>query len=200
MRSLLYPIVVAAMLAALLGACGDDDEETTDTAADTATDTGTDTGADTGDTETFDDPEFDVTFEYPSDFQALDEITFNRSAGDTAGATAGVGLDESNLLALQRFDLNIAVTKDNLDEVRPEADQLFSGLAGDKVKGKEVEVGNLPALEYDITLTEPPDAETRATAIFDGQTEYLLNCQSTPQERDAIEAACDTALDTFEVK
>jgi hypothetical protein len=200
MIRLRHPLVLAAVLAALVGGCGDDDDETTGTAADTATDTAADTAADNGDTETFDDPEFDVTFEYPADFEVLDEITFNRSAGNTAGATAGVGLDESNLLALQRFDLNIAVTKDNLEEVRPEADELFSGLAGEKVEGKEVEVGSLPALEYEITLTEPANAETRATAIFDRQTEYLLNCQSTPEQREAIEAACDTALDTFEVK
>jgi len=198
MRRLPYPLLVLFVLAVALVGCGGGDEESPTTGAET-TESPTTTGA-TGDTEIFDEADFDVTFEYPSDFDPLDDISFNRSAGSSAVATAGVGLDSTNLLALQRFDLNIEVTEDNIDEVQPEADMLFSQLAGEEVEGKDVEVGGLPALEYEITLTEPADAQTRATAIFDGSTQYLLNCQSTAAEEDAVAAACDTALETFEPK
>ena len=198
MRRLPYPLLVLFVLAVALVGCGGGDEESPTTGAET-TESPTTTGA-TGDNEIFDEADFDVTFEYPSDFDPLDDISFNRSAGSSAVATAGVGLDSTNLLALQRFDLNIEVTEDNIDEVQPEADMLFSQLAGEEVEGKDVEVGGLPALEYEITLTEPADAQTRATAIFDGSTQYLLNCQSTAAEEDAVTAACDTALETFEPK
>lgn len=198
MRRLPYPLLVLFVLAVALVGCGGGDEESPATGAET-TESPTTTGA-TGDTEIFDEADFDVTFEYPSDFDPLDDISFNRSAGSSAVATAGVGLDSTNLLALQRFDLNIEVTEDNIDEVQPEADMLFSQLAGEEVEGKDVEVGGLPALEYEITLTEPADAQTRATAIFDGSTQYLLNCQSTAAEEEAVAAACDTALETFEPK
>lgn len=202
MRRLPYPLLVLFVLAVGLVGCGGGDEESPTTGAETTESptTGGETTTATGDTETFDEADFDVTFEYPSEFDPLDDISFNRSAGSSAVATAGVGLDATNLLALQRFDLNIEVTEDNIDEVRPEADMLFSQLAGEEVEGKDVEVGGLPALEYEIMLTEPADARTRATAIFDGSTQYLFNCQSTPAEQEAVEAACDTALETLEPK
>jgi hypothetical protein len=33
--------------------------------------------------------------------------------------------------------------------------------------------------------------------LFDGSTEYLLNCQSTPPKRSKVEDACRKALDTL---
>lgn len=193
MRRLLFMLLALSLTAAIAAGCGGDDEETTSTAADDTTAAADEPGV-------FDEADFDITFEYPSDFEPLEDISFNRSAGSSAVATAGVGLDETNLLAVQRFDLNTEVTKDTIDDVRPEADMLFSQLAGEDVKGKDVEVGGLPALQYEITLSDPPDAETKATAIFDGRTQYLLNCQATPEEADAVEEACDIALDTLETK
>ncbi len=192
MRRLLSMLLALSLAAAIIAGCGGDDDEEATTAADETTES-TEPGV-------FDQPEFDITFEYPTGFEPLEDISFNRSAGSSAVATAGVGLDETNLIAVQRFDLNTEVTEDNIDAVRPEADELFSQLAGEEVQGKDVEVGGLPALEYEIQLTDPPDAQTRATAIFDGRTQYLLNCQSTPAEADAVEEACDTALDTLETK
>lgn len=192
MRRLLF-MLLALLLTAAMAGCGDDDEETTSTTAD-------DTTPATDEPGVFDQADFDITFEYPTGFEPLEDISFNRSAGSSAVATAGVGLDETNLLAVQRFDLNTEVTKDTIDDVRPEADMLFSELAGEDVKGKDVTVGGLPALQYDITLSDPPDAETKATAIFDGRTQYLLNCQATPEEAAAVEEACDMALDTLETK
>lgn len=147
---------------------------------------------------TFENPDFGITFEYPSSFETVDDLTFNRAAGSAAQATAGVALDESNLLGLQRFENPFAVTDENLDEVVPEADMLFSQLAGEPVKGIETEVAGLPAIEYDIPLQEPEEGETRVTVFFDGETQYLLNCQSTPEQREAVEAACDMALETLE--
>lgn len=179
MRRMLYALALVATLAA---GCGGDD---TDPSASTAT---------------FDDPEFDVTFDYPGSLQALDDVSFNRQAGNPAVATAAVGLDGTNLIAVQRFDQEVAITDENIDDIRPQADMLFSQLAGKDLSGKQVEVGGLPALQYEIALTEPADGETRATAIFDGDTEYLLNCQSTPPQRQAIEAACDRALETLQTK
>jgi hypothetical protein len=151
-------------------------------------------------TQTFESDDIDITFEYPEDLEQRDDIEFSRSAGSAAAATAGVGLDESNVIAVQRFDLQTEVTDNNLARVKREADTLFSQLAGEAADGEETTVGGLPALEYNLQLDEPADAETRAVAIFDGNVQYLLNCQSTPEQRQRIEAACDLALDTLEVE
>lgn len=183
MRRALYPLTIVVMSAALTAGCGAGDAETSDRG-----------------TATFDRPEFDVTFDYPASFMELDDVSFNQQAGNAAAATAGVGLDGSNIIAIQRFDQDVAVTDKNLKEVQPQADMLFSQLAGEDLKGKEVEVGGLPALEYEIDLMEPPEGRTRAVAVFDGETQYLVNCQSTPEQREAIEAACDRALETLETR
>jgi hypothetical protein len=151
-------------------------------------------------TETFDSDEIGVTFQYPEDFEQRDDVDFSRSAGSSAAATAGVGLDETNVIAVQRFDLATEVTDGNLARVKREADALFSQLAGEPADGEETEVAGLPALEYDLQLEEPADAETRAVAIFDGSVQYLLNCQSTPDGRQRIDAACERALDTLQVE
>ena len=180
MSRALYPLAVVALLAALIGGCGGDSS-----AEGTAT---------------FDDPDSGIAFDYPADFEVLEDVSFNRQAGSAAAATAGVGIDGTNLIAVQRFEQDVDITGKDLDEVRPTADMLFSQLAGTEVEGEKVEVGGLPALQYEIELSEPADGRTRATAIFDGETEYLVNCQSSPAEREAIEAACDMALSTLRVR
>ena len=146
----------------------------------------------------FRDPAFGITFKYPKTYEVLHDVSFSRSAGNEAVATAAVGADKKNRLAVQRFELNQEVTKRNLDAVQPEADAVFSEIAGEAITGVEVSAGGLPGLEYFLAdLDRPPGGQTRATALFDGSTQYLLNCQSTPEERAAVQAACDRALETL---
>lgn len=180
-------LLLLALLAALVAGCGGDDDS----------DDGGD-GEAVG-SETFERDGFELTFRYPSDFEERDDIEFSQSAGSGASETAGIGLDETNVIAVQRFDLQNEVTEDNLARVQREADDLFSQLAGQPVEGEETRVAGLPALEYTIELQSPEDAETRAIAIFDGDVQYLLNCQSTPESRNRIAAACDLAVQTAEV-
>lgn len=186
LRTALLPL---ALLAAFAAGCGGDDD------AD-----GGNGGQEAASSETFERDGFDLTFDYPSDFEERDDIEFSRSAGSGAAATAGVGIDETNVIAVQRFDLDKEVTQGNLDRVQREADALFSQLAGEEVEGEQTRVAELPALEYTIELQDPEDAETRAIAIFDGNVQYLVNCQSTPEGRVRVNAACDLALDTAEVQ
>jgi len=183
------PALLAA--AALVAGCGGGDEESSSSEP-----AAVQAGAETN--ETFSEEGFDITFEYPEDFEVLEDVQFSRSAGVEAGATTGVGLDGTNLLAVQRFDLNMEVSDQNFATVKSEADQVFSQAAGEQVTGEEIEVAGLPALEYAVTVDEAEDVQTRAVAVFDGNTEYLLNCQSGADQRELILAACDLALETYE--
>lgn len=190
------PALVAAgvlLAGALAAGCGGDEEPA-------PTPSEGNGGAGGEETEPFEPQGFDVTFQRPADFEPVPGVEFNRSAGTEPDATAAVGIDDENLIAVQRFDLRTRVTDDNLRTVREELDELFGELAGTPVTGEETEVAGLPAVEYRVELDEPPDAQTRAVAIFDGQVEYLLNCQSLPDSRDRIEDACELAMDTFQVE
>ncbi len=178
--------------AALVAGCGGDDEEESSPAEPTEVQAGAETN------ETFSEQGFDIAFEYPEDFEVLEDVQFSQSAGVEAANTTGVGLDGTNLIAVQRFDLSVEVSDQNFEAVKMEADQVFSQAAGEQVTGEETEVAGLPALEYDVTIDEAEDVQTRAVAIFDGNTEYLLNCQSGAEQRELILAACDLALETYE--
>lgn len=173
-------LALALLLAAVAGGCGGD-------------------GKDSG-PKTFDEKEFGITFQYPGEFDLADKLVFRRSAGLAATASRAVRLDDQNLLGLQRFDLRTVVTEENLDRFLPGANRLFTQLAGKKMTGKKVEFGGLPGFQYELLLHDIRNGRTRATLLFDGKVEYLLNCQSTPPKRPEITRACDQALRTLKSK
>lgn len=176
-RSGVAVAVVVALLVALAG-CGDD--------------------GDTPAEKTFRDDAFSLTFKYPGKFKAVEASKPSRSAGGEPVAHTALAIDEANAIFLARYDLAAAVTSDNLASIVPEVDSLVSQLAGEPASGRTVEVGGLPAIQYDdVDLEEPPEGKSRLVAIFDGSVEYMLNCQSTPEEREEITRGCDLALRTL---
>lgn len=48
-----------------------------------------------------------------------------------------------------------------------------------------------------MTLDEPPQGESRLVYLFDQAVEYQLNCQSTPEKRAELNAACGQVLATL---
>lgn len=150
--------------------------------------------------QTFDMQGIGITFKYPSAFTPIANVAVRRSAGANAAARAAVKLDDVNLIVVERYDLNATITKANLSKFKDDVDGVASNLAGTPVSGAEVEYGGLPGYEYVISLTSPPDGQSRLAFLFDQATEYLINCQSIPAERNEIEKACRKALDTLETK
>jgi hypothetical protein len=159
-------------------------------------------GGDGGDgsDKTFDVEGIGVTFEYPAPFKPIRNVTFGQSAGAKPTARAGVSLDRVNAIIVSRYDLRATITKDNVADFKGEVNNVISQLAGKGVSGREVEYGGLPGYEYAISLKTPPNGQSRMAVLFDRATEYLVNCQSTPDKREAVESACRKALDTLRVK
>jgi hypothetical protein len=150
--------------------------------------------------QTFDADGIGVTFTYPSGFKPIKNISFGQSAGADAAARAGVSVDSVNAIIVSRYDLKVAIDKDNLAKFKREVDDVIGKLAGKPVSGREVEYGGFPGYEYAISLTKPANGVSRLVVLFDQATEYLINCQSTPDKRDKVEEACRKALDTLERK
>lgn len=158
-------------------------------------------GGGSGSSGLFDVLNIDVTFEYDAEtFDISTTFSFANQSGATPAARAGLALDQDNAIIVSRYDLNLSVTKDNLADVKGEVDNVISELAGEQVSGREVEYGGLPGYEYAIDLEQPARGQSRMAVLFDNRVEYLVNCQSTPPQRDTIEEACRTALDTLEHK
>ena len=154
-------------------------------------------GGDGEGTETFEEEGFALTFEYPSSLEETSDVSYSSTAGGAAEDARALGLDDRNAIIVSRYGLNVAVTAENVDQVKPEADDLISGLAGTELSGKQVEISGFPGFEYEFDLKDPPEGRSRLFMLFDGKTEYTLNCQSTPDKRDELQAACRQAVDTL---
>jgi hypothetical protein len=153
-------------------------------------------GGDDG-TETFEEEGFAFTFEYPSSLEETSDVSYSSTAGGAAEDARALGLDDRNAIVVSRYGLNVAVTAENADQVKPELDDLISGLAGTELSGKQVQIGGFPGFGYTFDLEDPPEGRSRFFVLFDGKIEYTLNCQSTPDKRDELQAACRQAVDTL---
>jgi hypothetical protein len=153
-----------------------------------------------GGDKTFDADGIDITFKYPSKFHRIQNVTFSRSAGAKAAARAGIALDKVNAIIVSRYNLRATITSATLARYKDEVDSVISQLAGTRVSGRRTTYGGLPGYEYVISLKSPPKGQSRMAVLFDRRTEYLINCQSTPPDRNEVEQACRQALDTLATK
>jgi hypothetical protein len=170
---------LGVLVAALgLGACGGSDSESSGPG-------------------TFENDAYPFTFEYPSSFQLSEKVTLNQNLGGATENNLALALDSQNGIILQKAHLNVAVTKANLDAAKREFDALV-GKADPSASGEPTEVATFPALEYrPIAVNSIPDGESVITFLFQGRDEFVINCQSTPDHRSEIDAACDQALSTL---
>lgn len=148
----------------------------------------------------FEEESFPFTFEYPDGWTESDEVTINQSLGSEAEAVAGIGLDRSNALVIERFTLNFPVHEANLDRVKAEFDVLVEEIDPQR-SFKETQVAGLPALRADdLDIRSIEDGKSTIVVVFEGDQEYFLNCQSTPSKRSDVEQACQLAIETFTLK
>jgi len=148
------------------------------------------------DTETFAEEGFEITFEYPAEMQLREDVTLGQSAGAQADETVALAFDEDDAIVVQRFDLNVEVTEDNVDDAKTELDGVISQLDPDAGSGEDISLDGFEAFEYDIKPEAPPGARSRYVVLFAGDTEYVINCQATEERREDIAGACRTALET----
>ena len=170
--------VLAPIVAALaLGACGGDDSG--------------------DDTQTFENDAYPFTFDYPGSLSESSDVSFSQNLGESAADSVALALDQSNGIILQKSTLNASVTSDNLDAAKQQFDRLV-GQIDHGASGKAGETVGFPSLTYSaVPVASIQDGQSEITFLFDGENEYVINCQSTPDQRDAINSACDEALQTL---
>jgi hypothetical protein len=172
--SIAASLAVLALGAGALVGCGGSDDETA----------------------TFDEEGFPFTFEFPGDFERADDISFDQSLGGAADEDVAFGLDDDNAILIQRITLNQPVDETNLQVAKQEIDGLLADLS--PAGGEAGETAGFPSLEYpSVPLDDPAQGESRLLFLFDGDQEFVLNCQSTPDERDQVEEACEQMRETL---
>ncbi len=159
-------------------------------------------GSDEESSKTFDEPEFAITFEYPEDFEPQKDVTVSSSAGGSVAEQAAIAPkgDKENLILVERYDLNLAVNEENIDEIKGQLDAVVMQATGESPTAKKIEAAGLPGFEYTVPLDMPKEGESRLIFLFKDKTEFELNCQSTPKLRERIAEACDQAFETLKVK
>jgi len=161
-------------------------------------------GSDDDGSARFDENGFDITFEYPDEMNEADNVTIASGAGSSAKATAGIGYgekDTKDVIIVQRYDLNVPIDAGNLRRAKAELDPLVAQIAPGAPEGDTGEIRGFPSIDYKgLDVRQIDGAKTRLVALFDGDVEYLINCQSTPKRRTDIETACRRVLDTVERK
>ncbi len=172
-------VAAAVIAAASLAACGGDDKDSD---------------------QLFDREGFGFTFEYPADFEETDAVTTDASLGGEADVSAGVALEEEDGIFAEQYTLNRAVDESGLGSAQAELDRLLRSVTNG-ASAEQTEVAGLPALVYDeVEVQTIEGGQSRLNFIFDGDQEYLINCQSTADGRDQVDEACDLALKTFALK
>jgi len=161
-------------------------------------------GSDDGGSASFEEDGFDITFEYPKEMKEAGNVTIAAGAGSSAKATAGIGYGSKgtkDVIIVQRYDLNLAIDAKNLDRAKAELDPLVAQISPGASKGETGEIRGFPSIDYEgLKVKQIDGAETRLVALFDGDVEYLVNCQSLPKRRTDIEKACAQVLETVKKK
>ena len=177
LSSLALALALAAALA--LSACGGDD-------------------SDDSSPKTFSNDAYPFTFEYPGSLVETSDVSVDQNLGSgQANDNVGLGLTESDLILLQHVTLNAQVTQDDFDAVKKQFDQLISQVQPG-ASGTAGETGGFPSITYeDVPAPSVQDGTSKITFLFEGDNEYLINCQSTPDRSDEIASACDQVLSTL---
>lgn len=146
----------------------------------------------------FEEPGFGIVFSYPNQMSLRTDVRTATRAGDVAPTdkTVALALDRVNLITISRHTLRTPVTDANLNQAKLEFDRLITQLSPTAAPGVLVQRGGLPGLEYEFPVPSLPGERSRRTILFDGDTEYTLDCQSTTEKRELIDKACDTTVDT----
>jgi Septum formation len=148
---------------------------------------------------TFEREGFPFTFEYPDSFELREDVTVVETLGgesDESDDRVAVASDDDNMIVVERFTLNVEVDETNLDQAKQEFDQLFQQV-DPSAESQPGEIAGLPSLSLDAITVPTPAGESLITVLFEGDQEYLINCQSTPEGRPEVEAACDLILETL---
>jgi hypothetical protein len=149
---------------------------------------------------TFDEDGFAITFEYPGDFERTTDVSVSRSEGDAEESVA-LAMSDDNAIFVQRYGLNRSVTTADAKGVKAELDQVLSGLSGTEVSGRRIDVGGPLAFRYEVErLPTPEDGRSTIVAVFQGDKEYFINCQSVPDGREELNEACERAIETLAPK
>jgi hypothetical protein len=147
-----------------------------------------------------------ISFHYPTNWQRISGLGQSASTANRPLFEISVGIDDHDVVQLSSYQLQATVTDANIDAALGEFSSLFRRLAtqagGTVVTPFTVEhATGLPGITGVITAKNPQgiDVESVIHVVFNGTSEYLLNCQYTADTKAEILTGCDQIVSTFQV-
>jgi uncharacterized RDD family membrane protein YckC len=146
-----------------------------------------------------------VSFDYPAEWEEGTRGTAAEVGTAEEIWEVAFGLDSTSYVSVTAYRMNMPVTAENLDATTAQLDEgvreLFEQLGGTvEAAPEEITVAGMPGLQFRGTGTlEGTPFESTLVFIFDGTTEYNLNCQATPGWAEDIERGCEQIMRTFTV-
>ncbi len=174
------PIVLALLTAVLVAGCGSDNG---------------------GATKEFTAAAFPFTFDYPAGWTVARDAKFsygsNASALRAATATYKSPYDQ---VSITQYKLKKTLPE-GVNGYQPEVDRIVKQLAreagGTAGDAEVVTYGGIPGYQYVVQYPGGSRGETlqnKLTFLFDGGSEFQVNCQSSKANRVKLNAGCDQIL------
>lgn len=148
-------------------------------------------------------------FSYPSEWEQIEGLEFPLAEGTLEEGMAGrnvVGIDADSWVSVDAVDNRTAIDRDNIRDLIPSQRQILVEtamvLGTVQIRQEPFVVENevLPATRSRLLFDNPRGTEvvSTVTELFDGTTQYIVNCQADADSREEIERGCRQVLDTFE--
>jgi hypothetical protein len=148
------------------------------------------------------------SFNYPGGWV---ERTGIESSSGSGGGVGGVNIgppEGADLLYIGTSGLDIAITQGNIaqysDDLTAFVDDVFRQAEGQVTSAVPhlATVAGLPAIRLEATAINVDGVETKShvVLVYDGKTEYFLNCQYTPDGVEEMTAGCDKVVASFQVE
>jgi uncharacterized RDD family membrane protein YckC len=146
-----------------------------------------------------------VSFDYPAGWEEGTTETVAETGNADELWEVAFGLGRASLVSVTAYRLTPPVTAENLDAAKAEfegaARRLFDQVGGTVRAGpEEITVAGRPGLRFQATGTHDGTSfESTLVLIFDGTTQYTLNCSHTAEWAEEIERGCEQIVRTFTV-
>lgn len=146
--------------------------------------------------QTFDRGGWPFTFQVPADATVTEEVSLESQVNAPTDQVGIMLSGPHDIIVLQAYELNTEVTVDNLGAaaagLNRHIEQLDPGF-----EVFEGEIAGLPALRYSFRITSPTEATSEVLVLYDGQQEYLINCQDSPTGGTDVAEACAMLVATI---
>jgi hypothetical protein len=147
------------------------------------------------------------SFTYPEDWEQREVGGGAAEVGNSISSFTFAPSRGANGLTVEVYRLRFGVTEDNIESVEGEVaavtEEIFRQAGGRVTDGPtRVTIAGHPGYSATGTGMTPQGArvESRVNLLFDGETEYFLNCQYTPSGAEEMKQGCDQVVQSLRVE